>query len=56
MTIGDGAIIGMGTVVSKSVAPGEIVVGAAQRVVGRRDPARTEELARLGKFLEIRRD
>jgi Acetyltransferase (isoleucine patch superfamily) len=56
VTIGDGAIIGMGTVVSKSVAPGEIVVGAAQRVVGRRDPARTEELARLGKFLEIRRD
>jgi acetyltransferase-like isoleucine patch superfamily enzyme len=35
--IGDGAIIGMGTTVSKNVNPGEIVVGKGQRVLGMRD-------------------
>lgn len=37
VTIGDGAIIGLGTVVSKDVPAGGIVVGAAQRLVGQRD-------------------
>ena len=37
VSIGDGAIIGMGTVVAKNVKPGEIVVGAESRVVGKRD-------------------
>lgn len=35
--IGDGAIIGMGTTVSKNVNNYEIVVGAGQRVIGYRD-------------------
>lgn len=37
VTIGDGAIIGMGTTVSKDVKPYEIVVGMGQRVLGKRD-------------------
>jgi acetyltransferase-like isoleucine patch superfamily enzyme len=37
VTIGDGAIIGMGAVVSKNVGEGEIVVGASQRVISKRD-------------------
>ena len=35
--IGDGAIIGMGTTVSKNVNAKEIVVGKGQRVLGERD-------------------
>lgn len=56
VSIGDGAVIGMGTVVSKDVAPGEIVVGAGQRVVGRRDVDRTERLRSNGNYLKIRND
>ena len=37
VTIGDGAIIGMGTTVSKDVGVGEIVVGSGQRLLGKRD-------------------
>ena len=37
ITISDGAIIGMGTTVSKDVGVGEIVVGKGQRVLGVRD-------------------
>ncbi len=37
VTIGDGAIIGTGTTVSKQVNPYEIVVGAGHRVIGTRD-------------------
>ncbi|OHB60791.1 MAG: hypothetical protein A2Y12_16105 [Planctomycetes bacterium GWF2_42_9] len=35
--IGDGAIIGMGTVVSKDVPPGAVLVGAPQRIVKTRN-------------------
>lgn len=37
VSIGDGAIIGMGTTVSKNVNIGEIVVGKGQRTLGERD-------------------
>ena len=37
VSIGDGAIIGMGTTVSKDVGVGEIVVGQGQRILGNRD-------------------
>ena len=37
VTIGDGAVIGMGAVISKDVQAGEVVVGASQRVVSKRD-------------------
>lgn len=37
ITIGDGAIIGMGTTVSKNVGIGEIVVGMGQRTLVGRD-------------------
>ena len=39
VTIGDGAIIGMGTIVSKDVKAGEIVVSSPQRVVKFRNMA-----------------
>jgi acetyltransferase-like isoleucine patch superfamily enzyme len=37
VTIGDGAIIGMGTTVSKDIGVGEIVVGNGQRSLGTRN-------------------
>lgn len=52
--IGDGAIIGMGTTVSKDVAAGAIVVGASQRVVGERDLDKMQRLSQQQKFLEIK--
>ncbi|HUR77933.1 MAG TPA: serine acetyltransferase [Acidimicrobiales bacterium] len=39
ITIGRGALIGAGAVVMQDVAPGDIVVGNPQRVVGRRESA-----------------
>ncbi|GEM_PF-1402331 len=54
VSIGDGAIIGMGTTVAKDVAPGAIVVGSAQRVVGSRDAERTAALEKNGQFLRIK--
>ncbi|MCK2182997.1 acyltransferase [Halomonas getboli] len=53
VTIGDGAIIGMGATVTKDVGPGEIVVGASQRVVGSRDDRHTIELVRNGSYLKL---
>ena len=37
VSIADGAIIGMGTTVSKNIGFGEIVVGKGQRILGERD-------------------
>lgn len=54
VTIGDGAIIGMGTVVAKDVPTGAIVVGAAQREVGHRDFELTKKLVKSGHFLRIK--
>ncbi len=51
VSIGNGAIIGMGTTVSKDVMPGQVVVGSPQRVVKNRDPERTEELVSRKAFL-----
>lgn len=51
--IGDGAVIGMGTVISKNVNPGEIVVGATQRVIGRRDPNDTADKLKNEKYLKF---
>jgi acetyltransferase-like isoleucine patch superfamily enzyme len=50
--IGDGAIVGMGTVVSRDVGPGEILVSASTRVVGHRNEAHTESLLVKSAFLE----
>jgi len=52
--IGDGAIIGMGTTVSKSVENNTIVVGPSQRVIGHRDEEATAALVRSGQFLRIK--
>lgn len=54
VTIGDGAVIGMGTIVSKDVQAGDIVVGSGQRVVGKRNESHTEELLKKNKFLLIK--
>lgn len=53
VTIGDGAIIGMGTTVSKNVGPGEVVVGAAARCVGRRNPSHTQRLVSQESYLKL---
>lgn len=53
VTIGDGAVIGMNTVVVKDVNPGEIVVGSSHRVVGTRDGEKTRELVLKDKFLKL---
>lgn len=50
VSIGEGAIIGMGTVVSKDVDAGEIVVGAGQRVIGKRELEKYIFLKNEGKF------
>ncbi|WP_458766440.1 acyltransferase [Cupriavidus basilensis] len=42
VSIGNGAVIGMNTVVSRDVNPGEVVVGAAQRIVASRDMEKFE--------------
>lgn len=53
VSIGDGAIIGMGTVVAKDVPPGAVVVGAGQREVGHRDLGHTRTLLMEERFLRI---
>jgi acetyltransferase-like isoleucine patch superfamily enzyme len=48
VTIGDGAIIGMGTVVSQDVSSCAIVVGPKQRTAGYREMERFALLQREG--------
>jgi acetyltransferase-like isoleucine patch superfamily enzyme len=50
VTIGDGAIVGMGTVVSQDVPQGAVVVGAQARIVSTRDSRRFQELTETGRF------
>jgi acetyltransferase-like isoleucine patch superfamily enzyme len=49
VTIGDGAVIGMGTVVSKNVKSGEIVVDAGQRNIKKRDLENFNQLDEQGQ-------
>jgi acetyltransferase-like isoleucine patch superfamily enzyme len=44
----------MGTIVSKDVKAGDIVVGSGQRVVGKRNESHTAELLNKNKFLLIK--
>jgi len=44
ITIGDGAIIGMGTTVVKDVKAGDIIGGTGQRVLGNRDMSDFEKI------------
>jgi hypothetical protein len=48
VTIGDGAVIGMGAVVSKDVPAGAVVVGSPMRVVKHRDMDHFATLDRAG--------
>ena len=50
--IGEGAIISMGSVVTKDVPPCAIVVGFPARVIGYRDKKQYEELKREKKFVQ----
>ena len=50
VTIGEGAIIGAGSVVVKNVPPLAIVGGAPARVIGRRDPEQFKQLLSKGAF------
>ena len=51
VTIGDGAIIGMGTTVSEDVPAGAIVVGAKQRIVKYRDMNIFRDLLKRERYL-----
>jgi maltose O-acetyltransferase len=50
--IGDGAVIGMGTVISGDIPENAIVVSAKTRIVGYRDKEHTNELAQEGRFYD----
>lgn len=54
ITIGDGAVIGMGTTVSRDIKAGDIVTGSAARIVGHRDPDHTKRLSSHGRYLRNR--
>jgi acetyltransferase-like isoleucine patch superfamily enzyme len=51
ITIGDGAIIGMGVTVSKNVAKGEIIVGVGNRSLGFRDLKELDSLLEDRKYI-----
>jgi acetyltransferase-like isoleucine patch superfamily enzyme len=54
VTIGEGAIIGSGSVVTKDVEPWTINLGSPARAVGKRDQGRMRELeARIYEALEV---
>lgn len=48
--IGDGAIIGMGTVVSGEIPPHAVVVGVKWRIVGYRDKGHYDECVLKGRY------
>ena len=48
--VGEGAIIGMGTVLSGEIPPMSIVVGSRWRVVGTRDAAHYEDCVKRQAF------
>lgn len=50
VTIGEGAIVGMGAVVTKDVPKGAIVGGNPAQILGYRDPEIFEDLKRRRKF------
>ena len=50
ISIGDGAIIGMGTTVSKNVEPYQIIVGTGQRSIGYRDKNNFEKGLKKSNF------
>jgi acetyltransferase-like isoleucine patch superfamily enzyme len=50
VTIGDGAIIGMATVVSRDVPAGAVLVGAPSRLVKFRESTHTEKLVERNQF------
>jgi acetyltransferase-like isoleucine patch superfamily enzyme len=51
VTIGNGAVIGMNTTISKDVEENSIVVGSRQRVVGYRNAAHAKKLNEEKKYL-----
>lgn len=50
VTIGEGAVVGMGAVVTKDVPQGAIVGGNPAQILGYRDQALFEDLKRRGAF------
>ncbi len=50
--IGDGAVIGMGTVVSGDIPDNAIVAGVKTRIIGYRDKEHTSMLALEGRFYQ----
>ena len=50
VTIGDGAVVGMGAVIAKDVPANAVVVGAEQRIVGKRDPETAARLLESNRY------
>jgi acetyltransferase-like isoleucine patch superfamily enzyme len=50
VTIGEGAVVAMGAVVTRDVPPGAVVAGNPARVVGQRDMAVFQRLKAQGRF------
>lgn len=50
VTLGEGCVVGAGAVVTKTVRPYEIVAGNPARVIGKREPGLTYELAYFPLF------
>jgi acetyltransferase-like isoleucine patch superfamily enzyme len=55
VAIGDGAVLGAGSVVSKDVAAGQIVGGNPARALGNRDPAALERCLSAERYYLKRR-
>lgn len=55
VSIGDGAVLGAASVISKDVAPGQIVGGNPARVLGSRDPAAIERSVSAERYYLKRR-
>lgn len=54
VTIGDGAIVAMGAVVTSSVAPGQVVGGNPAKVIAKRENETYRELISQGQFFHYK--
>ncbi|MEN2427763.1 acyltransferase [Chromobacterium vaccinii] len=50
VTVGEGAVVAMGSVVTRDVPPGAVVAGNPARIIGQRDMALYQRLKAQGRF------
>jgi maltose O-acetyltransferase len=51
--IGDGAIVGVCTTITKDILSGDIVVGSSQCILGHRDEKHTNKLVKNNQYLRV---